>query len=469
MSQAETQPCNIEAEQALLAAILVDNAGYENVAGFLKPDHFFDGLHARIYNAISAQISAGEEAKPATLRQWLEADPELQARGGPRYLRDLAFNAVTTINTRSYGRTILDLASRRTLLAAMQEAATMLRNPEPGETADVVARILANTADEIGRTSADRGVTLSARESATAAIALAKEAKERRENGVSVALATGLSKVDDIIGGLWPGDLIVVAGATSMGKSGLALGIARHVAGMRQGAVVIQSMEMSSTQYTQRLLSSESGVAVWRIRDGVLHPDEMDRIEEAASVVSDLPLFINDSSCGLPDLRAHCREIERAHGLGLVVVDYVQLMLSDGRSREEEVARITRGLKQMAKEFGCPILALSQLSRKVDSRDSKRPQLGDLRESGAIEQDADVVLFCFRQAYYEERDNKPSQGPGETMSSFQMRLGAWQADVRSMDDQAEVIIAKQRQGPAPRTVNVRFEAETAQFVNSKGA
>jgi len=461
-------PHNLEAEQALLGAIMVNNEAIDRVSSFLKPEHFYDQLHARIYAAAAKLILGGKRATPITLKTFFQADPPAGELSIPQYLGRLAANATTIINAEDYGRTVYDLAVRRQLI---QIGETMV-NTAYDSPIDAPPSIQVEEAEQRLYELAETGKYGSGFEPLVAAFTTAIDMANNalmRDGGLS-GMPTGFADLDFKMGGLQPSDLIILAGRPAMGKTSLATNIAYNVArnlgsgegsGNSNGVVGFFSLEMSAEQLATRILSEQSEIPSNEIRRGKISSQQFDRIVEVAQQLEHLPLYIDQSGgITVAQLAARARRLKRQRGLAMVVVDYLQLLSGSSRraqdGRVQEVTEITTGLKALAKELSVPILALSQLSRQVEQRDIKRPLLSDLRESGSIEQDADVVLFVFREEYYAERD-MPSQPNTE-------ELAKWQARMESLTGKAEVIIGKQRHGPTG-TVHLQFTAEFTRFSN----
>lgn len=465
-------PHNLEAEQALLGAILVNNEACDRVSGFLEPQHFFEPLHARIYEAASTLIRSGKLASPVTLKSFFESDLTLAEIGGPAYLARLAAAATTIINAEEYGRTIYELAQRRTLITI----GTDIVNDSFDADVETSPRNLIERAEqelyqlaETGR----YGQGFQAFSTAlTDAIDMAAAAYER-DGGLS-GISSGLTDIDQRMGGLQPSDLIILAGRPAMGKSALAANISYQIAKnyraehqpdgttkvLDGGVVAFFSLEMSAEQLASRILSERSEIASEKIRRGKISETEFQRLVEASQEMASLPLYIDDTGgITVAQLAARARRLKRQRGLGLLVIDYLQLLAGSSRraseNRVQEITEITTGLKALAKELDVPIIALSQLSRQVEQRDDKRPQLADLRESGSIEQDADVVLFVFREEYYLER-RQPREGTPEHFE--------WQEEMDKVSGLAEVIIGKQRHGPTG-TIKLLFQGEFTKFSN----
>jgi replicative DNA helicase len=463
-------PHNLEAEQALLGAILVNNEAHDRVSSFLEPGHFFDPLHQQIFETASKLIASGKQATPITLKTFFETTEPIDASFTvPQYLGRLAANAATIINARDYGRTIHDLATRRGLIVIGEDVVNAAYDspvdfPPKEQIEEVETRLFALL---------DRGER--GRESDfSAATDAATNFVRDAHHGKCRSLATGLKDLDAKMGGLQPSDLIIIAGRPGMGKSALATNIAFNVANVRarslaqhpelraddgshDGAVVgIYSLEMSSEQVATRIICARAGVPLDRAIRGQLKDNELRVFEEAAAFVSDLPLVIDDSGgISIAQLAARARRLKRKKNIGLFVIDYLQLMAGTSKraeNRVQEITQITTGLKALAKELNVPILALSQLSRASEKRENNRPQLADLRDSGSIEQDADVVIFVYREEYYLERDR-----PNEENA-----LDQWTSDMARAAGQAEAIIAKHRHGPTG-LVKLQFNASLTRF------
>ena len=477
LEQAPQPPANTEAEQALLGAMLVNNAAWHRVSEFLLPEHFANAVHGRIFAAIGKLIERGQIANPVTLKNLFDQDGALLEIGGAQYLALLAQSAVTIINADHYGRTIHDLYLRRELMTIGQDvAADALRHdlddpaPEQIERAEQKLFDLATTGQAEGGLK-PFGTAL------TTAITMAQAAYKR--DGKTVGVATGFVDLDKKLGGLHPSDLVILAGRPSMGKSALATNIAFHAAtewgrtAGEDGAVAaFFSLEMSAEQLATRILAEESGTSSDRIRRGEVRREDFDKFVMASQRLAAVPLYIDDTpALSIAALRTRARRLKRQHGLGLVVVDYLQLMRPSIvnrvlENRVQEVSDITRGLKAIAKELDVPVLACAQLSRAVEQREDKRPMLADLRESGSIEQDADVVMFIFREEYYLSR-GEPTRRPDEGDDRFNDRYDRWRERCEAAFGMADIIIAKQRHGPIG-TVKLHFEAETTKFDNFIG-
>jgi replicative DNA helicase len=467
-----TPPHNIEAEQALLGAILINNEALDRVSSFLEVEHFYDPLHGRIYETIAQLVLAGKQATPITVKTFFEAAAPINEHlTVPQYLGRLAVNATTIINAFDYGRTIYDLAVRRRLIGIGEEMVNLAYDSPVDSAPEDQIGAAENALYGLAEQGKYGDGFLSFGTALTHAIEMANNAYQRA-GGLS-GLSTGLSDLDAKLGGLQSSDLIILAGRPSMGKTALATNIAYNIAKSYRaeqqpdgtikaidGAVVgFFSLEMSAEQLAARILSEQAEIASERIRRGMIDEDEFRRLVETSRVMSEVPLYIDQTGgISIAQLAARARKLKRQKGLGCLVVDYLQLLTGSkrtGEGRVQEVTEITTGLKALAKELAVPIIALSQLSRQVEQREDKRPQLSDLRESGSIEQDADVVMFVFREEYYVER-SKPDEGTKEFIE--------WQQKMIQVAGRAEVIIGKQRHGPVG-TVGLSFENQFTRFGN----
>jgi replicative DNA helicase len=468
-----TAPHNIEAEQALLGAILVNNEAYYRVSDFLTPEHFLEPIHQKIYETAASLVRAGKLATPITLKTFLPADTDIAGLSINQYLARLAAEATTVINAGDYGRTIYDLALRRALIVIgedmVNEAYDAPVDSTPRDQIEEAERRLFDIAE---KGSYDGGFQRFAR-ALTTAVDMAAHAYQR--DGKLSGLATGLDDLDRMMGGLQSSDLIILAGRPGMGKSALATNIGYHVARtwageigadghmktVNGGVVGFFSLEMSAEQIATRVISEQSEIPSSKIRRGGITEADFERIKDVSIELQSLPFYVDETGgLSIAQLAARARRLKRQRGLDLLVIDYVQLLQGSNRrgneNRVQEITEITTSLKALAKELNVPILALSQLSRQVESRDDKRPQLSDLRESGSIEQDADVVLFVFREEYYHQM-RKPSEANHE-------KFAEWLAEGDKYHGKAEVIIGKQRHGPTG-TVELQFEAQFTRFAN----
>jgi replicative DNA helicase len=466
-------PYNIEAEQALLGAVLVNNKIFERISDILKAEYFYEGAHARIFTAIVTLLERGQIANTITLKSFFEQDAMLTSIGGAGYLADLAAGALSAIGVEDYARLIHDLYLRRQLMELGQN----LTQDAVSQALEASARDLIEGAEkqlyELATVGDYRGGFSAFRQSLKLALEMA-EAAYKRDSHIT-GVTSGLSDIDHKLGGLHPSDLLILAGRPSMGKTALATNIAYHAARAYQesagkdGAVVgFFSLEMSAEQLATRILADVATIPSENIRRGDLLPAHWQSFVQNASMLERLPLYIDDTpALSISAVRTRARRLQRQYGLGLLVIDYLQLLSGSAGARSEsrvlEVSEITRGLKAIAKELHIPVLALSQLSRQVESREDKRPQLADLRESGSIEQDADVVMFVFREQYYLERA-EPGRRDGEEDSKYQERYQKWQQRLTEVHNIAELIVAKQRHGPVG-TVKLFFDGQYTRFGN----
>jgi replicative DNA helicase len=463
-------PNNLDAEQALLGAILVNNDAYYRVSDFLEPTHFVEDLHRRIYEVATSLIKAGKVATPITMKTFL-GDQDLGGVTVSQYLARLAAEATTVINAEDYGRAIYDLAIRRHLIAIGEEMVNAAYDApvesSPRDQIEEAERKLYGLA-ETGRY--DGGFQRFT-EALTGAIDMAAAAF-KRSGGLS-GISTGLTDMDRMMGGLQPSDLVILAGRPAMGKTALATNIAFNIAKaydaekqpdgtmktVNGGIVGFFSLEMSSEQLATRIIAEQAGVPSYKIRRGDISELDFYKITEVAREMQSIPFYIDQTGgISIAQLAARARRLKRQRGLDMLVIDYLQLLSGSakkGENRVQELTEITTGLKALAKELNVPVLALSQLSRQVENRDDKRPQLSDLRESGSIEQDADVVMFVYREEYY-LKNKEPKPGTEEHFK--------WQSEMGQVHGKAEVIIGKQRHGPTG-TVQLAFQADVTRFAN----
>jgi replicative DNA helicase len=448
-------PRNIEAEQALLGALLFDNAAFERLSDQLQARHFYEPFHARLFAAIEEHVRKGQLAEPIVLIDRFKHDPAFEELGGLRYLADLVDRAPPAANAADYGRVVYELALRRDLIRIGGDISTEATRGDAEMTAREQIEAAEQQLYELAETGGTSSGLVELSHALRGAVDMAAEAFNR--DGGLAGLSTGLKDLDQKLGGLHKSDLLIIAGRPSMGKSSLALNIGYHVAktyawepqpdGARKtvdgGVVAFFSLEMSAEQLAMRLVAEVSGVPSDRLRKGEIEASEFGRVRDAALDIQGAPLYIDDTGgLSIGRLAARARRLKRQVGLDLIVVDYLQLVTTGESSRNDnrvqEVTQITQGLKALAKELSVPVVACAQLSRQVEQRDDKRPQLSDLRESGSIEQDADVVMFVFRESYYLSR-SEPREGTPEHLT--------WQEEMDKVAHLAEVIIGKQRHGP----------------------
>ncbi len=469
----DTTPHSIQAEQALLGALLYDNEVYHRIGSIVNEKHFYNPVHSRIYETAARLIESGKLADAIVLKNRFSQDETLIDIGGEQYLAELLLAAPSGATAVEYAKMVFDLAMRRELIRLGGDISSEAANPENEQEAieqisDAESRLY-NLA-EIGSVQSGfesfKTAMIKSIDMASAAYA--------RDGGLS-GISTGLIDMDRQLGGLHRSDLIILAGRPSMGKTSLATNIAFHIAkkfreeksetGVSKaadgGRVGFFSLEMSSEQLATRILAEQSGVPSHKIRRGDINASEYGHIRDSAEDISNIPLHIDDTGgISIGQLAARARRLKRMSGLDLIVVDYLQLLtggkaLKSSDGRVQEVSAITQGLKAIAKELDIPVLALAQLSRQVEQRDDKRPQLSDLRESGSIEQDADVVMFVFREEYYKAR-SEPSEGTQEHVT--------WQEEMDRLHGKAEVIVGKQRHGPIG-TIKLSFNANITKFGN----
>jgi replicative DNA helicase len=469
-------PSNQEAEQALLGALLTNNKAFDKVADYLAPEHFSDAINGRVYAAIKRRLEAGQVADAITLRMDFEHNGALEEVGGTAYLAQLVSAMVGIINAGDYGRVIYDCWQRRELIDIGETVVNRAFGAEP----ELDGTLQIDAAEDQLFQLATKGRADDRMVEFSDALAAAIEAADKafKRVGHVSGLTTGLRDLDKKTGGLHPSDLLILAGRPGMGKTALATKIAFGAARALQaearanpknkkpGTVVIFSLEMSSEQLATRLLSEQSKVQSDRIRKGEIHERDVDKFVAVSKELLGLPLFIDDTpAINMSALRTRCRRLARTRGLSLVVIDYLQLMRSppghQPENRVQEISAITQGLKALAKELSVPVMALSQLSRAVESREDKRPQLSDLRESGSIEQDADAVMFVYREQYYLEQ-RRPQESAFPDASKYETALLKWQTDMDRAHNKAELLLEKQRHGPTGK-IDLSFVGEFTRF------
>lgn len=457
-------PHNIEAEQGLLGALLIDNRALEKISDFLRPGHFFMPVHQRIYDTILTLVDRGQNASPVTLKGYFEKDDDLKEVGGAGYLADLAANVVSVVNTEDYAKTIYDLFQRRELISLGETVVNeSFSYSLDSSSQDTIERAEARLY-ELAESSDIKGGFITLRDSVLTAIQQAEKAY--KTDGHVTGVTSGLIDMDKKLGGFQNSDLLILAGRPSMGKTALATNMAFNAAhryaetGGKEGAIVgFFSLEMSADQLATRILADRSGISGDAIRKGNIKQQDFRSFVEASQQLSQVPLYIDDTpALTISAVRTRARRLKRQHGLGMLIIDYLQLLRGTGsrqgtENRVIEISEITRGLKAIAKELAIPVIALSQLSRQVEQREDKRPQLSDLRESGSIEQDADVVMFVYREEYYLSR-TEPEVGTEKHMQ--------WQERMGKLHNIAECIIAKQRHGPIG-PVRLYFDPNLTRF------
>ncbi|MEL6946382.1 MAG: replicative DNA helicase [Pseudomonadota bacterium] len=463
-------PQNVEAEQALLGAILVNNDALYRVSDFLKADHFHEPLHREIYRVADEMIRASKRANPVTIKTFLPEHEKIGDMTVAVYLARLAAEATTIINAEDYGRSIYDLATRRNLIGIGEDMVNIAFDAPVDMSPNVQIEDAERRLFELAETGRYDGGFSEFGSAVNQAVDMAAAAHQR--DGHLSGIATGLFSLDSKMGGLQPSDLVILAGRPAMGKTSLATNIAFNIANAYEaqvepdgsnktvngGIVGFFSLEMAAEQLATRIIAEQSEISSSKIRRGEINEAEFEKLVACSQMIHRLPLFIDQTGgISIGQLAARARRLKRQRGLDCLVVDYIQLMQGNKRSdnRVQELTEITTGLKALAKELHVPIIALSQLSRQVENREDKRPQLSDLRESGSIEQDADVVMFVYREEYY-LANREPEFGSEEHSK--------WQTQYDAARGKADVIIAKQRHGPTG-TANLAFQAEFTRFTD----
>ena len=460
-NQENKQPANLEAEQALLGSILVNNDIIDEVSTIISSNIFYDPAHIKIYESIENLNNKGMIANPITLKNFFEKDNMLNDVGGTEYLVKLTRFSSSTKQAIDYAKIIHEMYLRRELVMVSDKLSTDTLNASSQEkNAEQIIEDTEKSLYDLAEKGSFSQSYLKFNKALDDTIRMATLAMQS-DQGI-VGVPTGLTDLDEKLGGLHKSDLVVLAGRPSMGKTALATNIAfnasqNFLSRQEKSSVAFFSLEMSSEQLATRILSEQARIKSDDIRRGKVNEDEINRYIETSRNIYDLPLFIDETpAITIAALSNRARRIKRLHGLGLVVVDYIQLMRSSSNKndgRVQEISEITQGLKALAKELTVPVLALSQLSRAVEQRDDKQPQLADLRESGSIEQDADVVMFVYREAYYLER-KQPKLGSIEHAE--------WQSKMNDVNGLADIILGKQRHGPTG-TVKVEFEGIYTKF------
>ncbi len=467
----QSLPQNVEAEAALLGALMIDNRIVEDVQLKLQPHHFYEPLHGRIYEAILRMTDANRIANPVTLRPLFDSDESIKEVGGPAYLAQLTGSGAAVIGARDFAQQIYDLALLRALVGVGRDLVEGAL-----DTSEDVAPLaqIERAETELYKVAEEGGAEGRAKSFSDAT----KEALEMAERALNSGghlsgFTTGLESLNSKIGGLHKSDLIIVAGRPGMGKSSLATNIGFACAqrllrdredGVEQAKsagtpVALFSLEMSADQLATRILAEQSGISSENLRMGRISQQEFRQLARAAAELQSLPLYIDDTpGLTIAALRTRARRLKRQKGIGMVIIDYLQLLQGSGRgsagdNRVQEISEISRGLKQLAKELDVPVMALSQLSRAVEQREDKRPQLSDLRESGSIEQDADIVMFIYREDYY-----LAAKQPADDHPDF----AAWQEEMARNYGRAEIIVAKQRHGSTGK-VRVKFDSRITKF------
>ena len=479
-AEAPALPHNVEAEAALLGALLIDNRLCEDVQLRLRPEHFHEPLHGRVYEQILRTVDRNMIANPVTLRPLFDADEAMRERGGAAYLAQLTGSGAALIGARDFAAQIYDLALLRALVGVGREMVEGAMDTsdvvDPKAQIEAAEVALYKVAEEGG----EQGSVKSFGQATKLAVEMA--ARALNSGGHVSGITTGLDSLNAKMGGLHRSDLVILAGRPGMGKTSLATNIAFNAAqrlmrekddgipeNKRLGAgIAFFSLEMSADQLATRVLAESSGISGEALRMGKISQQDFRNLARAAAELEQLPLYIDDTpGLTIAALRTRARRLKRQRGIDLVIVDYLQLLSGGGRSTEtnrvQEISEISRGLKQLAKELNVPVLALSQLSRQVEARENKRPILSDLRESGSIEQDADLVLFVYREEYYVNFQKPTEPGPDTSeMDPVNVAFQDWQRRMAKVFGIAEVVVAKSRHG-STGTVPVKFDAKITRF------
>ena len=449
------QPSNLEAEQALLGSILVNNDIIDEVSNIVNPTTFYDPAHTKIYEVVESLNNKGMIANPITLKNYFERDNMLNEVGGTEYLVKLTRFSGSTKQAIDYAKVIHEMYLRRELVLISDNLSSETLNAKEQSAEKIIENTEKSLFDLAERGSFSQSF-LKFNQALDQTIEMATLAM-KNDKGI-VGVPTGLTDLDSKLGGLHKSDLVILAGRPSMGKTALATNIAYHAAQTLMSRQEKSSVAFFSLEMSSKILSEQAKIKSDDIRRGKVTEEEINRYIETSRNIYDLPLYIDETpAITIATLSNRARRIKRLFGLSLVVVDYIQLMragnLNRNDGRVQEISEITQGLKALAKELGVPVLALSQLSRAVEQRDDKQPQLADLRESGSIEQDADVVMFVYREAYYLER-KQPKLGSIEHAE--------WQSKMNDVNGLADIILGKQRHGPTG-TVKVEFEGIYTKF------
>ena len=454
-------PCNIEAEQAVIASILVSNDIYDEITSILDSQKFFDPIHVKLYETIETLISKGLLANPITLKNYFENNEGLKELGGQEYLIKITKFSTSIKQAIDYANIVQEMHVRRELIKISQSVLDEVStNSDVGTSGETIIQNTEKSLFDLAERGHFNQSFMKFDSALKQTIDMAKSAYQSEEGLVGVP--TGLTDLDSRLGGLHKQDLVIIAGRPSMGKTALATNIAFHAAKniekkRSKSTVAFFSLEMSSEQLSTRILSEQSRIRSNDIRRGKVSEKEFEQFIETSKNISELPLYIDETpAITIAAISNRSRRIKRLFGLELIVVDYIQLMKSSGKkeyNRVQEISEITQGLKALAKELNVPVLALSQLSRAVEHRDDKKPQLADLRESGSIEQDADIVMFVFRESYYLQ-NKEPTVGSIEHAE--------WQTKMNEISHLADIMISKQRHGPTGN-VKVEFEAMYTKF------
>ena len=470
LKSSDKMPQNIEAEQSLIGSVLFDNKVLEDLPTNFATRHFFDPLHASIFDACIFLIDNGRLADPLTLKSYLKQDDLQRDIDIEKYLSELREGVVSLSKAKFYAEEIRNCYVRRSLIRIGDELINKSVNPTIDITPD---QEISNTEEQLYNLAEKDQINsgpLDFKSVLASATNQINEAYNRK--GKLSGIDTGFSGLNRQLGGLNKSDLLVLAGRPAMGKTALATNIGFNAAKSskleKNESVLIFSLEMSAEQLAQRILAEQSTIDSHKLRSGDLNETEFSKLVSTQNDILNLPFFIDDTpAISVGQIASRARRLKRTHGLSLIIIDYIQLIqgskASEAQGRVQEVSNITRGLKSLAKELNVPILALSQLSRAVEQREDKRPILADLRESGSIEQDADVVMFVYREEYYLDK-SEPTQRDNENQESFNERFLKWQDRRNMAEGKAEIIISKQRHGPTG-IVQVQFEAKFTRFMD----
>ena len=470
LKSSDKMPQNIEAEQSLIGSVLFDNKVLEDLPTNFATRHFFDPLHATIFDACIFLIDNGRLADPLTLKSYLKQDDLQRDIDIEKYLSELREGVVSLSKAKFYAEEIRNCYVRRSLIRIGDELINKSVNPTLDVTPD---QEISNTEEQLYNLAEKDQINsgpLDFKSVLASATNQINEAYNRK--GKLSGIDTGFSGLNRQLGGLNKSDLLVLAGRPAMGKTALATNIGFNAAKSskleKNESILIFSLEMSAEQLAQRILAEQSTIDSHKLRSGDLNETEFSKLVSTQNDILNLPFFIDDTpAISVGQIASRARRLKRTHGLSLIIIDYIQLIqgskASEAQGRVQEVSNITRGLKSLAKELNVPILALSQLSRAVEQREDKRPILADLRESGSIEQDADVVMFVYREEYYLDK-SEPTQRDNENQESFNERFLKWQDRRNMAEGKAEIIISKQRHGPTG-IVQVQFEAKFTRFMD----
>ena len=470
LKSSDKMPQNIEAEQSLIGSVLFDNKVLEDLPTNFATRHFFDPLHASIFDACIFLIDNGRLADPLTLKSYLKQDDLQRDIDIEKYLSELREGVVSLSKAKFYAEEIRNCYVRRSLIRIGDELINKSVNPTLDITPD---QEISNTEEQLYNLAEKDQINsgpLDFKSVLASATNQINEAYNRK--GKLSGIDTGFSGLNRQLGGLNKSDLLVLAGRPAMGKTALATNIGFNAAKSskleKNESILIFSLEMSAEQLAQRILAEQSTIDSHKLRSGDLNETEFSKLVSTQNDILNLPFFIDDTpAISVGQIASRARRLKRTHGLSVIIIDYIQLIqgskASEAQGRVQEVSNITRGLKSLAKELNVPILALSQLSRAVEQREDKRPILADLRESGSIEQDADVVMFVYREEYYLDK-SEPTQRDNENQESFNERFLKWQDRRNMAEGKAEIIISKQRHGPTG-IVQVQFEAKFTRFMD----